>query len=264
MGGQKHDPMATWMEMTTSDHKGGNAPDELSDTNSTQKGAVSVICAIETATPICSVALWVDGRLFERTETGQGIHSSRLPLQVQEILEEAAIGIREVQQWVVSAGPGSFTGLRIGASLLKGLLYAHKRPLIAVDTLGSLVWDALASGGHPDRVHAVLDARREHLYHCSASRPCSIRTLSEISTWITSSDHLIGTGWERLREPLAALGMDLDRLTLTGLDAVRASRLIRMVRGLEASRSANTQAWLRQVEIDDFSPTYLVEGMATG
>jgi tRNA threonylcarbamoyladenosine biosynthesis protein TsaB len=120
------------------------------------------ILAFDTATPVGSAAL-VDE---ERTIVGRyfdiGLqHSQRLFIEIEQVLDTAAVAIGEVEAIAVSIGPGSFTGLRIGLSAAKGFCLASGRPLIAVPTLTALA-ARLPFARHP--VCAMLDARKGEVY----------------------------------------------------------------------------------------------------
>lgn len=120
---------------------------------------------LETATSVCSVVLYADGRVFERRSDEPNAHSSRLPLFVEELLEQADIRPHQLDAVCVSSGPGSYTGLRIGVSSAKGFCYALSKPLLAVPTLKSMA--ALYFEQHPDfggLVCPMIDARRMECY----------------------------------------------------------------------------------------------------
>lgn len=102
------------------------------------------ILSIETATRICSVGVSCDGKSLSVAELNEdGAHSSQLTLLIQQVLREANIEIPQLDAIAVSMGPGSYTGLRIGASTAKGLCYATKKPLIAVSTLQNIALGAI-------------------------------------------------------------------------------------------------------------------------
>ncbi|MBP1715533.1 MAG: universal bacterial protein YeaZ, partial [Deltaproteobacteria bacterium] len=108
-----------------------------------------LILALETATLIGSVAL-VDASMPEDasnlamkvvgeiTLNLQSTHSERLMPSIHNLLEEASLKIHDLQGISLSLGPGSFTGLRIGVSTVKGLAYALKIPVVGVSTLEAL------------------------------------------------------------------------------------------------------------------------------
>lgn len=122
---------------------------------------MSKILLIETATPVCSVALSEDGKIKNlRESTAPNAHSTQLPLFVKELLSDA-----NPDAVCVSAGPGSYTGLRIGTSTAKGLCYALDIPLLSVPTLLSMA--ALYCRRHPEYkgyVCPMIDARRMECY----------------------------------------------------------------------------------------------------
>ena len=94
------------------------------------------ILAIESASTICGVALFLNNELVELDEINQPrIHGERLPLVVHDILSNHSIEVAELDGIAVSSGPGSYTGLRIGMSLAKGLAMAGNIPLIPVPTM---------------------------------------------------------------------------------------------------------------------------------
>ena len=94
------------------------------------------ILAIESASTVCGVALFLNNKMVELDEINQPrIHGERLPLIVHDILANHSIDVAELEGIAVSSGPGSYTGLRIGMSLAKGLAMAGNIPLIPVPTL---------------------------------------------------------------------------------------------------------------------------------
>ena len=129
-----------------------------------------VIC-LETATSICSVALCDDsGVRYLRETTDSRSHAALLTIYIEEILKEAGIGIKDLDAVAVSKGPGSYTGLRIGVSVAKGIAYGASKPLIAVDTTLSMFRVALGSKELPEQWDKALfcpmiDARRQEVYY---------------------------------------------------------------------------------------------------
>ncbi|MDZ7690065.1 MAG: tRNA (adenosine(37)-N6)-threonylcarbamoyltransferase complex dimerization subunit type 1 TsaB [Balneolaceae bacterium] len=125
-----------------------------------------MLLALETSTNVCSVAFKDDeDNLFEKRIEKRGSHSEKLFLFIEELMEEQGLKTPELQAMLISQGPGSYTGLRIGASAVKGLLFQTAVPLYAVDTLAGFAQAALDSDQNINSIHAVIDARRVHLYH---------------------------------------------------------------------------------------------------
>ena len=128
---------------------------------------MALILNIETATQTCSVALCNEGvpvSVRESIETRD--HASILTVFISEILEEKHLSVSDIDAVSVSIGPGSYTGLRIGVSVAKGLCYATGKPLIAIPTLKVLAAGVI-NKGIPESVNMLipmLDARRMEVY----------------------------------------------------------------------------------------------------
>jgi tRNA threonylcarbamoyladenosine biosynthesis protein TsaB len=130
-----------------------------------------VIC-LETATNLCSVALCDSAGVISLRETNeQKTHASQLTVFIQELLKENNLRAADLEAVAVSKGPGSYTGLRIGVSVAKGIAYAASIPLIGVDTLTSMFRGMRkniisASSGYEDAIFCpLLDARRMEVYY---------------------------------------------------------------------------------------------------
>lgn len=126
------------------------------------------ILLIETATEVCSAAIAVDGvvtALAESTESLQ--HAALLTLQIDQCVRESGIPLSELDAIAVSQGPGSYTSLRVGISVAKGICYALDKPLIAVDTLAALAEAGLKSAGTVAGntfLLPMIDARRNEVW----------------------------------------------------------------------------------------------------
>ncbi len=129
------------------------------------------ILLIETATRVCSAAMAVDGTVTMLRECADAdAHSTRLPLFLKEITDA-----QRPDAVCVSAGPGSYTGLRIGVSSAKGLCYGYGIPLLSVPTLLSMA--ALYYAQHPEYhglVCTMIDARRMECYTMVVDRGLNI------------------------------------------------------------------------------------------
>ncbi len=118
---------------------------------------------IETATHSGGVAI-IDGKgvvVAVSEETSVQTHSERLMSCVEKVLADAGIDITHIAALGVSIGPGSFTGVRIGMSVAKGLAYAARIPLVAVPTLEALAYRYFEAG---KLICPMLDARRSEIY----------------------------------------------------------------------------------------------------
>ncbi len=100
---------------------------------------MACILLIETATEVCSAAIAVDGVVVAlQEELHCTSHAAVLTLQIEACVRQSGIALRTLDAVAVSRGPGSYTALRVGASVAKGICYALQKPLIAVDTLLAL------------------------------------------------------------------------------------------------------------------------------
>ena len=97
------------------------------------------ILAIESASTVCGVALFLNNRLIELDEIRQSrIHGARLPVIIHDILNNYSVNIDQLNGIAISSGPGSYTGLRIGMNLARGLAAAGTIPIIPVPTLSAM------------------------------------------------------------------------------------------------------------------------------
>ncbi|SVD47982.1 uncharacterized protein METZ01_LOCUS400836 [marine metagenome] len=97
------------------------------------------ILSIESASTVCGVALFINNRLINMDEIDKSrIHGKRLPVSIHKLLSTHALEVNHLDAIAVSSGPGSYTGLRIGMSLAKGLATVAKIPIIPVPTLHAM------------------------------------------------------------------------------------------------------------------------------
>ncbi len=107
---------------------------------------MALILHIETGTDVCSVALSEDNRVISLRESGsERDHATKLGVYIDEVLKEHSYTTDKLDAISVGMGPGSYTGLRIGVSMAKGLCYALNIPLIGVNSLESMAAIALES-----------------------------------------------------------------------------------------------------------------------
>lgn len=129
---------------------------------------MSNILCIETATSICSVSLAHEGYCVGMKETDkENSHSSLLTVLIEELMREHNLEVKDLDAIAVSQGPGSYTGLRIGMSVAKGMCYALAKPLIAISTLQSIAegMRQLVKDSTPSILLCpMVDARRMEVY----------------------------------------------------------------------------------------------------
>lgn len=121
------------------------------------------ILAIETSTMLGGVAVMdkTSGLIFESRLNVRTTHSERLMTETAHALIQAGLKITDIDVFAAAVGPGSFTGLRIGLSTIKGFSYSTGRPVVSVPTLEAFAWNFPYSG-HP--VCTMLDARKNEVY----------------------------------------------------------------------------------------------------
>ncbi len=119
-----------------------------------------MILAIETSGDICSVIVIANGKTKTKTKTHlKQIHAEKLVFMIEQSLQNINVNTDSINAIAVSIGPGSFTGLRIGLSVAKGLCYALNKPLITVPTLDALALRA-------ESICKVLQNYIDDIYIC--------------------------------------------------------------------------------------------------
>lgn len=120
------------------------------------------ILAIETSTMLGGVAIMDEGGLVAEIRLNvKATHSERLMVSIDSALRVANFKLSEIDAYCLSIGPGSFTGLRIGLSTVKGFAFATGKPVVAVPTLDAFAWNFPFSK-YP--VCPMLDARKKEVY----------------------------------------------------------------------------------------------------
>ncbi len=123
---------------------------------------MALILSIETATEACSVAISKDDKLLnEKTLDGGMRHSAALTTLIKDVINDSGHKLNSLTCIALSDGPGSYTGLRVGASTAKGICYALGIPLIAIPTLQAL---SKAPAENDCHIMATIDARRMEAY----------------------------------------------------------------------------------------------------
>ncbi len=121
------------------------------------------LLAIDTVTEACSVALMYDDEIRECYEVTPRGHSQRVLPMVEELLSQAGLKPAQLDALVMDRGPGSFTGVRIGVSVVQGLAFALDLPVISISSLAALAQAAYREQDS-EQVLAVMDARMGEVY----------------------------------------------------------------------------------------------------
>ncbi len=199
------------------------------------------ILGIDTATDVCAVALLRDGApLAEARVAVPRSHATRLALLVQEALAHARLEAGDLDAIAVSAGPGSYTGLRIGASLARGLALATGARIVGVGTMEALQAEAKAFVRPGEALAVALPSRRGEVYlSANGSEPEAV-LLAEVAERLAGPVAVAGPAAAAV---VAALGRGDARALAVLPSAIRIARL-----GAERLDSASADA---------FAPAYL-------
>ena len=122
------------------------------------------LLALDTATECCSAALLIEGRLLTREiELARG-HAERILPMIDELLGESGTGLRQLQAIAFGRGPGSFTGVRLAASIAQGLAFGSGLGVVAISDLSAVAQRVFAEDGGVTRALVCNDARMKEVY----------------------------------------------------------------------------------------------------
>ncbi len=123
------------------------------------------ILSLETSSDVGSIAIHKAGTLIAGIEHHiHGLHDQMLTSMVQSLLHVCHLKLSDIQAIAIGKGPGSYTGMRIGSSFVKGLCYSNNLPLIAISTLETLLQRRLAHPKDQNLWCALINARRGRAY----------------------------------------------------------------------------------------------------
>jgi len=131
---------------------------------------MAIILCIETSSKNCSVSISNNGKIqFLKEELEDSYcHGEKLHVLIKSLLQESKKSFNDIDAFCFSAGPGSYTGLRIGAAALKGLAMVVEKPVISVSTLKALAWFAMTNELVPSspqyKLCSVIDSRQGEVY----------------------------------------------------------------------------------------------------
>lgn len=183
-----------------------------------------LILSFDSTATVASVALWRDGDILsEYTQNIGNTHSVTLLPMAENILKLTGIPVSSIDAFAVSAGPGSFTGVRIGAATVKGLAAADNKPCIGVSTLEALAENLTVCGGY---ICPVMNARRQQVYtalfhsdgvsltRISEDAAMSLDELMDIVEKLDDTVHFCGDGYFLIEERKSDIMPTPSRLRL--------------------------------------------------
>ena len=159
------------------------------------------ILGIDASAKTASVCIWQDGTLLSEAFSNNGLtHSKTVLLMICDMLKQNNIDLSSIDKIAISNGPGSFTGLRIGAAVVKGLSWSCDIPCVGVSTLEALAQNACVYDG---LVSPVMDARAGQVYQASfrckdgvLTRVCEDRAIaiSELESELQNEEKIVFLG----------------------------------------------------------------------
>ncbi|MFZ7199881.1 tRNA (adenosine(37)-N6)-threonylcarbamoyltransferase complex dimerization subunit type 1 TsaB [Avibacterium avium] len=188
---------------------------------------MTTLLALDTSTEACSVALLHKGEITHLDELAQRTHTKRILPMVDEILSQSGIALNQVDALVFGRGPGSFTGVRVGAGIAQGLALGADLPVIPISNLTAMAQQAFEQYGIM-QVLCAIDARMNEVYFSQLQAQKVRSDFGEFIDWqalvserVCSSEAVfqlaqqtedcvkVGTGWQAYPQ-LAALDWAKD------------------------------------------------------
>lgn len=176
--------------------------------------SATTLLALDTATELCSVALLKKGQVFIREQLDPQGHSRLVLQMIEEVLEEGKTKRSDLEAVSYDAGPGSFTGIRIGAGVAQGISIGLKIPVLGISSL--MILAESVGDENPDQrpVLAAIDARMKQIYWA-----CLEQNAAEALGWAWRQEPTvgdpalaqhaasgcigIGSGWDRYADAIA-------------------------------------------------------------
>lgn len=188
------------------------------------------LLALDTSTEACSVALLYKGEKTSLDEFAQRTHTQRILPMVDTLLAQSGIGLKQVDGLVFGRGPGSFTGVRVGAGIAQGLALGADLPVIPISNLTAMAQAAYEKQG-VEKVLSAIDARMNEVYFSQLSAQKVQLDVGEFLDWqllcpeqvlspesvvaqlgqLTDGWKTVGTGWSAYPQLTAiAVGRETD------------------------------------------------------
>ena len=215
------------------------------------------ILALESSATACSAALCRDGELVAQFYQNSGLtHSRTLLPMARDLLKNCGTSLEEVDVIAVAAGPGSFTGLRIGVATAKGLAWPGDKPCAGVSTLEAMAWPLAHLTG---TVVCAMDARRQQIYNAvfaaeggelrrlCPDRAISLEEAAEELRGAPTPLTVVGDGWK----------LCTDFLDQRGIACQAAPAHLRLQSAVGVAIAAERLGPAGQVSAQDLVPVYL-------
>lgn len=224
-----------------------------------------ILIALDSSGPSASVALLQDEKiLFEEIWLPTTSHTSEMALKVEQALKQTGIGLEDIEAFALSQGPGSFTGLRVGLGLVKGLAFRSNKPVMGISTLKALAYPIQDF----KTLIPFIDARRDEVYGACFERSSqALKTilsdraqnprefLIEVKNELADKQislAFFGSGARRYQKELREIFVNQGVILSEDFDRVRASSVGRL--GFEAFHRGDFS-----LGGEDLTPNYLRE-----
>ncbi len=215
------------------------------------------LLALESSARAASCAVLADGEVLSSAWQATGLtHSRTLLPMVEDMLRNSELTVQDMDAVAVAAGPGSFTGLRIGVAAVKGLAWAVEKPCVPVSTLEALAWPLAHLDGN---IVCAMDARRQQIYNAIFLAVDGTLTRLREDRAISLED--IAADLEALDGPVYIVGdgakLCYDFLIRRGISCEPAPGHLR----LQSAVGVGLAAWRRwpdgKVSAQELTPVYL-------
>jgi tRNA threonylcarbamoyladenosine biosynthesis protein TsaB len=230
------------------------------------------VLALDTATELCSAALWIDGLVSTREEMRPRGHGELILPMIEQLLLEAAITLRQLDAIAFGRGPGAFTGVRLAVSIAQGLGFSAQVPLIAICDLRAVAAQALLQTQAVDRVLVCQDARMDEVYWGCYQRSQALCELVGVESVGPPAAVALPSGWPASSVLGAGSGFAAQEATLLERIPELASRLpqlrprareIAQLAAIEGKRAAVAPEMAQPVYLRDEVVSHPNQGVAT-
>lgn len=216
------------------------------------------LLAIETATEACSAALLLDGEVVERFQIAPREHGTLILPMIESLLQQAGLGLAQLDALAFGRGPGSFTGVRMATGVIQGLAFSVDLPVVAVSSLAALA-QTVVDRADDQLIYAALDARMGEIYWGVYEPDATglvqllgdecVTPAEQVSAWESRQGVGVGHGWRTYLDILTTK-MDGAVTTCFADELPRAAMVARLAtalyqQGLSVSAERALPVYLR-------------------